>query len=337
MRALVTGAAGFIGSNLVDRLLADGHQVVGVDDFSTGVLANLALALDGGAQRSQFTLVEADIRAPELVDIVARANPHAIFHLAAQGDTDVTVSEPQLDASSNVLGTLNVCEASRQSGVRRIVYAMSAESPRGASAVDPVSPHAVSKLAGALYLRAYAEMYGLMPICLSLTNIYGPRQISHGTGGVISALASALITGQPYVVYRDGGDGHDYVYVDDAVEAFVRAGCAPLDMTGTYDVCTGQRTTATRVRELIAAALDQTSVTTAVPESSHEPNRFSLKVTEAENAFGWKPTVDIAEGIQRTVRWLSATLEPHPASLIEASSESLFRAGRMPRSVDVAV
>ena len=130
MRAVVTGAAGFIGSNLVDRLLADGHQVVGIDNLRGGFAANLE-----GALRSDgpFTFVPADIQAPELLDVIVGAAPHVIFHLAAQVDTGVAASDPQFDARSNVLGTINLCEASRQAGIRRIVYAASGVSRYGAS------------------------------------------------------------------------------------------------------------------------------------------------------------------------------------------------------------
>jgi UDP-glucose 4-epimerase len=133
MRALVTGAAGFIGSTLVDRLLTDGHQVVGIDNFSTGIAANLEHAYSYNRQHPRrFTLVKADIQAPELIDIVAGANPHVIFHLAAQVDLGTSVSDPQFDARTNVLGTVNLCGASRHAGVRRIVYAASGASRYGA-------------------------------------------------------------------------------------------------------------------------------------------------------------------------------------------------------------
>jgi UDP-glucose 4-epimerase len=328
VRALVTGAAGFIGSTLVDRLLADGHQVVGIDNFRSGIAANLEYAYSCNVQNPRrFTLVKADIQAPELIDIVAGANPHVIFHLAAQVDVGTSVSDPQFDARSNVLGTINLCEASRQAGVQRIVYAASSISRYGAQAgppvdesnqLDPLSPHAVAKLAGEMYLRAYAEMYGLAPICLALANVYGPRQNPHGAAGGIAILGSAMISGRPIAVYRDGADAHDYVYVDDVVDAFVRAGCAAIETTGTYNIGTGQHTTMTDVHNLMSAVLDGASPPSLNEDRGDELSAIALNSTKAATELQWKPTVDLAEGIRRTICWLCDTLEPEPPALVGA-------------------
>jgi UDP-glucose 4-epimerase len=328
MRALVTGAAGFIGSTLVDRLLADGYQVVGVDNLRTGIAANLEPALAGNAlSPRRFTFLRRDIQAPELTDIVAGVNPEVIFHLAAQSDLEVSMSDPQFDARNNVLGTINLCEASRQAGVQRIVYAAAGDSRYGdqtgppvdeQSPVDPLSPHAVGKLAGEMYLRAYAEMYGLAPICLALANVYGPRQSPHGVAGGIAVLGSAMVTGQPYAIYRDNTAVRDYVYVDDVVDAFLRAGCAPMETTGTYNIATGRQTTMTEVHDLMAAALDGSPLAGAVADPGDAATAIALDVTKAARELDWKPQVELADGIGRTMRWLCATLEPESPALVGA-------------------
>jgi UDP-glucose 4-epimerase len=328
LRALVTGAAGFIGSTLVDRLLTDGHQVVGIDNFRTGISANLEHACVQLQRRERTSIyIGADRHSGSGTDcIVAGANPHVIFHLAAQVDVDTSVSDPQFDARSNVLGTINLCEASRIAGVRRIVYAASGESRYGAQAclpvdedshVDPLSPHAVAKLAGEMYLRAYAEMYGLAPICLALANVYGPRQSPHGAAGVIAVLGSAMITGRTFAVYGDVAAAHDYVYVDDVVDAFMRAGCASIETTGTYNIGTGQHITATEVQGLIAAVLDGWSPQSFAADRD-ELHSITLNATKAEKDLDWKAAVDLAEGIRRTMQWLCATLEPEPSALMGA-------------------
>jgi UDP-glucose 4-epimerase len=335
MRTLVTGAAGFIGSTLVDRLLREGHQVVGIDNLTNGSMDNLDQALGGeGTKAGRFTLVKNDIQAPELVDIVAGVNPDVIFHLAAHVDLRASVTDPQFDARNNVLGTINLCEASRRVGVRKIVYAASGGSRYGAptrlpvdesTPVGPLSPYAVAKLAGELYLGAYAGMYGLAPICLALANVYGPRQNPHGEAGVIAVFGSALINGRPLTLYGDGTSTRDYVYVEDVVDAFVRAGRAPTSITGTYNIGTGRQTTVVEVYRLIASLLEESPAPGYAPARTGELQAIALDTIRAERDLGWKPVVDVAEGIKRTMQWLLTGPGFEPAS--SASGRSGRRPG----------
>jgi UDP-glucose 4-epimerase len=322
MRILVTGAAGFIGSTLVDRLLSDGHQVVGVDNLSTGIIANLELANAYNAlSPRRFTLIPLDIQAPELTGIVEGTNPDVIFHLAAQADLGTSVSDPLFDARNNVLGTINLCEASRRAGVRRIIYAACSGNDGtpiwplsgGYTVGQPLSPYAAAKLAGEIYLRAYAAMYRLAPICLALANVYGPRQRPRWPGAVTAILGSAMTTGRPFAVYRDGSVASDYVYVDDVVEAFICAGSAPMELTGTYTIGTGRRTTLHEVQRLICAVVDAPAAPGPAVSCDGETH-----VATSEVELGWKPTIDLAEGIERTFRWLCAAREPGPAAYANA-------------------
>lgn len=325
MRTLVTGAAGFIGSTLVDRLLAEGHQVVGIDNLSTGRAVNLDNAFEVNRLiPGRFSLIELDVQAPELKDIVAGTNPDVIFHLAAQVDVRVSVTDPKFDAYSNVLGTINLCEAARHGGVSRIVYAASGGSRYGAptrlpvgenTAVDPQSPYAVAKVAGEQYLRAYASMYGLEPICLALSNVYGPRQNPHGEAGVIAIFGSAMCTGRNVTVYGDGSATRDYVYVDDVVNAFMCAGYAPAGTTGVYNVGTGQQASVAEVHRLISAKLDGAPPPRYADARTGELHAIALDARKAEAELGWKPEVDLVEGIERTVGWLRAAVTPEPVAI----------------------
>jgi UDP-glucose 4-epimerase len=327
MRALVTGAAGFIGSTLVDRLLEEGHQVTGVDNLSAGSpVANL-----GSAHRhngpGRFTFVAADVRHAALSDVVAGSNPDVVFHLAAQIDVRRSFDDPQHDARNNVLGTINLLEASRRARVPRIVYAASGGSRYGApatlpatedTAVDPLSPYAAAKVAGEFYMRAYAGMYGLAPICLALANVYGPRQGPHGEAGMVTVFGSAMISGRPTTIYGDGSATRDYIYVDDVVTAFLSAADTPVTTTGTFNIGTGVQTTAIELHQLIAAAVGVSRPPDYAEAWTGEIHASALDPTRAGRVLGWKPATDLTEGIKRTVDWLRAILDPRPVALAQA-------------------
>jgi UDP-glucose 4-epimerase len=322
MRTLVTGAAGFIGSTLVDRLLEEGHQVTGVDNLSAG---SPAANLESAHRHSgRFTFVAVDVRHPELSDVVAGSNPDVVFHLAAQVDVRRSVDDPLFDARNNVLGTINVLEACRRAGVPRVIFASSGGARYGAPAalpatedtpVDPLSPYAAAKVAGELYMRAYAGMYGLAPICLALANVYGPRQDPRCEAGVVTIFGSAMISGRPTTIYGDGSATRDYVYVDDVVTAFLCAADAPVTTTGTFNIGTGVQTTVTELHQLVAEVVGVSRPPDYAAARTGEVHASALDPTRASTVLGWKPDTDLTEGIKHTVDWLRGILDPQPAAL----------------------
>ncbi len=326
MRTLITGAAGFIGSTLVDRLLKEGHRVTGVDNLSAGSPAANLESAHRHKGPGRFTFVAADVRHPELSDIIAESDPDVVFHLAAQIDVRRSVDDPQHDARNNVLGTINLLEASRRVGVKRIVYAASGGSRYGAPAtlpatedtpVDPLSPYAVANVANEFYMRAYGGMYGLAPICLALANVYGPRQNPHEEAGVVTVFGSAMISGRPTTIYGDGSATRDYVYVDDVVTAFLCAADAPITTVGTFNIGTGVQTTVTELHQLIAAAVGVSRPPDHAGTRIGEVHTSALDPTRAGRVLGWKPDTDLTEGIKRTVDWLGGLLDPQQAALAQ--------------------
>ena len=305
MRTLVTGAAGFIGSTLVDRLLADGHSVVGIDDLSTGRRVNLTAAeADPG-----FTFIEADIVSADLGAIVAEAKPEVIFHLAAQISVRHSVDNPQFDASVNVVGTIRLAEAARVHGVRKIVHTSSGGSIYGTPPVfptseevptDPASPYAASKVAGEVYLNTFRNLYGLDCSHIAPGNVYGPRQDPHGEAGVVAIFAKALLAGSTTKIFGDGTDSRDYVFVDDVVDAFVKAS-GEAGSGQRFNVGTGISTTVRDLHSAIAKAVGTADDPEFHPARLGDLRKSQLDISRGAEVLGWVPQVGIDEGIERTV------------------------------------
>lgn len=315
MRALVTGGAGFIGSTLVDRLLRAGHEVVAVDDLRHGRRANLTGALGAGA-----TLREVDVAGPELADVLAEVRPEVVFHLAAQISVRASVADPLHDVTQNVLATVNLAEAARQAGTRKIVFASSGGSiygtpeqlPVGESTpVNPKSPYAASKVSAEVYLNTYRALYELDCTHLALANVYGPRQDPHGEAGVVAIFASALLAGQPTRLFGDGANTRDYVFVEDVAEAFLAAS-GEVGGGRRYNIGTGRQTSDRELHTLVAKEIG------APDEPEHASARLGDLRASALDAglagadLGWRPAVDIVEGIHRTVDYFRAS-EPSVA------------------------
>jgi len=307
MRILVTGGAGFIGSNLVDALLARGDEVTVVDDLSTGRRENLEQALAGGA-----ALVEADIRDREALEGIAREHgPEVVFHLAAQIDVRKSIADPAWDASINVGGTANVLEAARAAGCGRLVFSSTGgaiygegegqELPLAEDApLAPEAPYGQSKFAGEGYLSLYERLYGLSSVPLRLGNVYGPRQDPLGEAGVVAIFCGRLREDGRPTVFGDGKQTRDYIYVGDVVAAMLAA--AGSDATGPFNVGTGIETDVLElVRQLAELGGAESFEPEFAPPRSGEVQRISIDPARAQRELGWKAEMDLAEGLRLTL------------------------------------
>ena len=306
MRTLVTGGAGFIGSHLVDRLLADGHEVTVVDDLSSGRLTNLGTALSA---ESGARLERLDIARDELDGVFAAAAPEVVFHLAAQSSVAISVERPDHDALCNVVGGVRVLETARRAGVRKVVYAASGGTLYGDVPEDrlpadeslprrPESPYGVSKAAVLDYLRYYAADSGPGYAALALANVYGPRQDPFGEAGVVAIFAERAARGEALRIFGDGAQTRDFVFVDDVVDAFVRAAALPGDLV--CNIGTGVETSVNRIAELVVEAAGPAQILRE-PARPGEVRRSALDAGLANRILGWVPTTTLAAGIRAVV------------------------------------
>lgn len=314
MRTLVTGGAGFIGSHLVDRLLADGHQVTVIDDLSSGSLLNLEAARRVNLNRpGALRFVRLELDDPQLEQVVARARPEVVHHLAAQMDVRVSVADPVADARTNVLGTVAVLSAAARAGARKVVFTSSGGTIYGSprhqpvserASLDPLSPYAAAKAAAEPYLRAFHGLAGLDFTVLALGNVYGPRQSPHGEAGVVAIFGGALVGGQPTMIYGDGSSIRDYVYVDDVVQACVHFAGTPASGRR-LNIASGVGTTVRDLHTQIAAALGRPDAPAFSAPRPGELHAITLDVTAARQV-GWTPETPLPEGLARTLEWVSA-------------------------------
>jgi UDP-glucose 4-epimerase len=310
VKALVTGGAGFIGSTLVDRLLAEGHAVDVIDNLSTGSLGNLAEAR--GNRDHQLKVHQVDIRDSTVIDLIAHRKPEVVFHLAAQADVRVSVARPVFDAEVNIVGSLNVLEGARLGGSRKVVFASSGGTIYGEPAPadlpvreshpqQPVSPYGVAKKVVTDYLHVYRELHALEFTSLAMANIYGPRQDPHGEAGVVSIFAGLLLAGTPCTIFGDGTQTRDFVYVDDAVDAFVRAADRGSGLL--CNVGTGVETSVNELYQAMADAAGVSLPPTYGPARAGELARSALDPGRAALHLGWEPWTELASGVADVLAW----------------------------------
>jgi UDP-glucose 4-epimerase len=307
---LVTGGAGFIGSHLSDRLLAEGNRVIAVDDLSTGRIANL---VDARGYGKDYTFFNMDARAEGLASLFERHRPEVVFHLAAQSGVRPSLEDPVLDASINVMGSLNILECAAKVGVRKVVFAASGGTiygePRRLPAKEstaqgsyPLSPYGVSKKVVIDYLGFFQRYRGLDFTALALGNVYGPRQDPNGEAGVIAIFASKMLEGTAPTIYGDGNQTRDYVFIDDTVHAFVQAmerGSGKL-----VNVGTGLETSVNHLYRLLADVTGFAGEPTHGPLPPGELRRSALDISRASSALAWKPWTHLEDGLAETVAYL---------------------------------
>lgn len=307
MRALVTGGAGFIGSHLADALLARGDAVLVLDDLSTGRLENLESALAGGARLEQLDVTDA--RA--VLAACEGDRPDLIFHLAAQIDVRVSVADPAFDARSNVIGTVNMLEAARLAGSKGFVFASTGGAIYGEGEgrslpfserepCVPDSPYGQSKLAAEGYLDFYRRAHGLETCAIRLANVYGPRQDPRGEAGVIAIFSGLAVNGGAPVVYGDGRQTRDYIYVGDVVSALISAG--DVGAPGPINVGTGTETPVLRLAELIGGLANRDGfVPRQAPPREGEVRRTALDPARADAELGWHAETELERGLELTL------------------------------------
>jgi UDP-glucose 4-epimerase len=299
VRAIVTGGAGFIGSNLLDALLARGDEAHALDDLSKGSRDNVA----AGAQ-----LHVADIREPD--EVFDAVRPEVVFHLAAQADVRVSVERPEVDADVNVLGTIRILEAARRHGAK-VVFASSGGAAYGecdgpapeSAPLEPLAPYGTSKVCGEAYLATWNRLYGTGHVSLRLGNVFGPRQMPHGEAGVVAIFMGLLRDGGTPTIFGDGSQTRDYVYVGDVADAMLRA--ARRD-GGVYNIGTGIETSVVELYAAIRAAAGADREPVLAPARLGELQRSVLDPALAGRELGWRAARSLADGLGATWSWISA-------------------------------
>jgi UDP-glucose 4-epimerase len=312
LKVLVTGGAGFIGSHVADRLAADGHDVVILDDLSTGHVEHLA-------PNARF--YQMDLHSPWIDELFRIERPEAVVHEAAQASVRRSVEDPVFDAGVNVLGTAALLQASVHHGVRRFLFASTGGALYGDADVTPtpedyptlpVSPYGASKLAAEVYLRTFHAMNGLSYAALRYANVYGPRQDPHGEAGVVGIFTRRLLSGEKARINGDGKQTRDFVYVGDVAEANARA--LVSDAVGSFNVGTGVETDISTIFQMLKRLTNSNQPEEHGPPLPGEQRRSVVDARKIEKALGWKPKTSLQAGLDATVQYFREA-RPAPAAV----------------------
>lgn len=304
-KILVTGGAGFIGSHVVDLFLAKGYEVVVLDNLSTGSLSNL---------NPKARFYETDICNPEVRDIFAAERPDYVSHHAAQADVRLSVTQPVFDATVNILGSLNLIECAREFEVKHFVFISSGGAVYGEPErlpcdedhpVNPICPYGASKHTIEHYLYMYHANYGLKYTVLRYANVYGPRQNPHGEAGVVAIFTGKMLAGEPAIVYGDGEQTRDFIYVGDCAHAnylAVRVDHQP----GIYNLGWGRPTSINEIFFALAKATGYSQPIQQGPAKVGETRHIYLDASKAARELGWMPTLTLEDGLEKTVSYMRA-------------------------------
>ncbi len=310
-RLLVTGGAGFIGSHVVDRYVADGHAVTVIDNLSTGKREQVNPA-------ARFHLM--DLLDPHVEEVMAAGRFDIVNHHAAQVDVRKSVADPLYDATVNILGTLQLLELSRRHGVKRFIFVSSGGAAYGEQLrfpadedhpLNPVSPYGAGKVSGEHYCFYYRAVHGLPYVALRYANVYGPRQDPHGEAGVVAIFTGRLLAGRPCVINGDGRQTRDYVYVGDVVEANVAATALDRPAAGPVNIGTGVETDVNALHATLAEITGSRTPPTHGPAKAGEQQRSVLDAARAERVLGWRPKTPLTEGLEKTVEFFRAGRPGH--------------------------
>lgn len=312
MKILVTGGAGFIGSQLCDRLVSEGHTVTAIDDLSTGRIANLAEARSAG---QRFGFQNLDIRSEAMGPLFAKFKPEVVYHLAAQPGVTPSLKNPMHDASVNIIGLINILEASANAGARKIVFASSGGTIYGEgrklplketsrSGSRPTSPYGVTKKVAEEYLRFYQKERDLDYTALALANVYGPRQDAHGESGVIAIFTEQLLQGKAPIIFGDGNQTRDFIFVDDVVHAFALASDKGKGSGKLLNIGTGLEVTVNGLLAMISDIAGVEVTPTYKPAREGELTRNALDATAAKDELGWHPWTHLEDGLAETVAYV---------------------------------